>query len=203
MRLAAKITISTLMLGAAALSAAMGQDAPLDQEAAGALRHYLFVDCEVGEEGSALHGLLLHADSLEPELGRLLLEGPRDSMLDEVAEALENEWERREAFLATNPRLGLDPEALLAVHSLSHEDFIEQGRQRFDLVCRERAAAALGAIGTPSALRTLRQALPLVDEGARNLIVATLKRSRSAGGQPPRSHGHRRNLAGGRRAGAD
>jgi hypothetical protein len=203
MRLAAKIPMLALALGTMALPAAMAQDALPTQEATDALRHYLFVDCEVGEEGSALRGLMLHAESLEPELGRLLLEGPPGPMLDEVTAALVDEWGRREAFLASNPRLGLDPDLLLAVTSLSRADFIGQGLQRFDLMCRERAVVALAAIGTPSALRILRQALPVVNDGARDLIVATLKRSRSFGSQPPRSYRGRGSLAGGRRTETD
>jgi hypothetical protein len=137
-----------------------------------------------------------HGDVLEAELERVLFEGPPGPLLDEINAALEQEWERRAAFLASNPQLGLDPDALLAVLAISHAEFIEQGLTRFDMMCREKAVVALAEIGSPEALRTLRRAVVVADEELRDLILMALKRSRPIGREGPRLQSDRENRAG-------
>ncbi len=144
-----------LILGC--FAAAHGQETAVMVEASAALRHFLSVDCEVGAEGTALEKLLQYANQLEPELRRILLDGPDESRQNEVRETLEAEWDRREAFLAGNPRLGLSPDDLLAVHTVQREEYLEHGAARFASVIRERAAIGLAAIGSPTALRTLHE----------------------------------------------
>jgi hypothetical protein len=155
-------------------------------EAFDALRHYLFVDCEVGEEGVALSDVLRHSGPLQPEFERLLVEGPAGPLLEEVAAERERQWEERTAFLESNPRLGLDPDARLAVVTTTRSEFVERSLRRFDLMCREKSATALGAIGTADARRALRQALLSVDEDVRDLILTVLRRSRPVGRDQPR-----------------
>jgi len=176
---------SRIVMLAAVLAAALGPslaapDAQPSAAARAALRHYLRVDCEVGEEGAARQNLLRHAESLRPELARLLLDGPGAAMRDELAVDLDAAWERRSAFLASNPRLGLDPEMLLTVTTLSRSDFLARETRRFDLACREKAVAALAAIGSPAARRSLRDARYQVDDEVRAWIEAALKRLRPA-----------------------
>jgi hypothetical protein len=176
MKSMAKTLALALVIGTAVASTASAQDAAPPPEALAALRHFVLVDCEVGEEGSALDGVLLHAEALEPELGRLLVDGPDGPLLDEVTAALEQEWERRAAFLESNPRLGLDADALRDVLSISREEFIAMGRQRFDLNSREKAVVGLAAIGSAGARSTLREAIARVgNEGLRELIRSALK----------------------------
>jgi hypothetical protein len=165
-------------LGLLAAPSLVAADGPPPTEAAEALRHYLLIDCGVDEEGAALRELLRHAEALETELARLLLDGPDDAALDALAADLEAAWERRSAFLASDPRLGLAPEAYLAVSSLSRTDYFARETRRFDLASRERAAAALAAIGTPTARRTLRGALDVVDEEVRDFVARALERRR-------------------------
>lgn len=203
MRLTAKILTWAFVLGTAAAPAATAQDAGPTQEALDGLRRYLLVDCEYGEEETSLSRLMRHADGLETELERILFEGPPDPLRDEISAALEREWERRAAFLESNPQLGLDPDMLLLVLATSHEEFIAQGLARFDAMCREKAVAALAEIGSPAALRTLRRAAFVADEELRELIVMALQRSRPIGREQPRLRGERENRAGARRHGRD
>ncbi len=150
----------------------------LPQGAIEVLDRFLTTDCEVGDEGSALDELIEQAVVLEPELERVLLEGPGSARLAEVTRALELRWELRAAFLESGSPLGLAPEALLALRSTSRAEFIERGRQQFETTCRERAIAGLAGIGSPSALRALRKASRAVDEELRRLIQLCLERAR-------------------------
>ena len=168
-------SLAILILGG--LATAHGQGIGVTPEASAALRHFLTVDCEVGEEGAALDRFLQYADQLEAELRKLLLDGPDDLTQREVREALEAEWDRREAFLSTNPQLGLNPDDLLAVHAVVREDYLEQGTARFEAVCLERAVIGLVAIGSPTALRTLREQASRVDDDLRYLIQTALERN--------------------------
>jgi hypothetical protein len=191
MKLVMAILTWALVFGTAA-----AQGAEPTQEALDELQRYLLVDCGYGEEETALSRLMRHADALEPELERLLFEGPPDALLDEISAALEQEWERRAAFLESNPQLGLDPDALLAVLSTSHAEFIEQGLARYDTMCREKAVAALAEIGSPEALRALRRAVFVADAELQDLILMALKRSRPMGREQPRLRGDRKSGAG-------
>jgi hypothetical protein len=203
MRLTARNLTLAVVLGMIVAPTVAAQDAGPTQSALDDLQRYLLVDCEYGEEETALSRLMRHGDVLEAELERLLFEGPPGPLLDEFNVALEQEWERRAAFLESNPQLGLDPDALLAVLAISHEEFIEQGLTRFDTMCREKAVAALAEIGSPEALRTLRRAVVVADEGLRDLIMVALKRSRPIGREQPRLLGDRENRGGGRRGHRD
>ncbi len=160
------------------LATAHGQEIGVKREASAALRHFLTVDCEVGEEGAALDRLLLYADQLEPDLRKLLLDGPDDSTQNEVRETLEAEWDRRVAFLSTNPQLVLNPDDLRAAHAVVREEYLEQGAARFATLFRERAVIGLAAIGSPTALRTLREQASRVDDDLRDLIRTALERER-------------------------
>ena len=175
-----------LILGC--LATAHGQQTGVTREASAALRHFLMVDCEVGEEGMAHERLLRYANQLEPELRKMLLDGPDDSRQNEVRETLEAEWDRRVAFLSTNPHLGLNPDDLLAVHAVQRDQYLEQGAARFASLYRERAVIGLVAIGSPTALRTLRDQADRVDDDLRSLIRAALGPDASSP-QERRRHG--------------
>ena len=60
---------------------------------------------------------LPNLEALEPVLRDVLVQGPDSSSMDQARASAEAEWDRREAFLATNPELGLSPEHLAAVHA--------------------------------------------------------------------------------------
>jgi hypothetical protein len=186
MRLTSQLLALVLLAGSGAATEVRAQDAGPTPEALEALRHYLLVDCEVGEETPALTLLLRHAEVIEPELRRLLLEGPDDSLRGEVTAALVDEWERRAAFLETNPDLGLDAHVLAAVLQISETDFIERGQERFDLACREKAVVGLDAIGSPGARRALGEAITGVEsEELRGLILSVLQGRRPTERQKP------------------
>ncbi len=174
MRFAIRATSMAILIFGG-LAPAHGQGIDVTREASAALRHFLTVDCEVGEEGAALDRLLLYAGQREPELRQVLLDGPDDSTQNEVRETLEAEWDRRVAFLSTNPQLGLNPDDLLAAHAVVREEYLEQGAARFAAVCRERAVIGLVAIGSPTALRTLREQANRVDDDLRDLIQSALE----------------------------
>jgi hypothetical protein len=173
MRFAIRAT-SLVILILGGLVTARGQETVVAPEAAAALQYFLTVDCEVGGEGAALESLLLYAEQLEPELRELLLDGPDGSTMDDVRESLEAEWDRREAFLSSNPQLGLNPDDLLAVHAVQREEYLDHGATRFANVCRERAVIGLAAIGSPTALGTLREQASQVEDDLRDLIQAAL-----------------------------
>ena len=104
----------------------------------------------------------------------MLLDGPDGSTMDDLRDSFKQEWERREVILSSNPQLGLNPDDLLAVHAVQREEYLEHGAARFANVCRERAVIGLAAIGSPTALRTLREQASQVDDDLRDLIQAAL-----------------------------
>lgn len=181
-----RLTLLALLLATFPAAAARAEDGAVSQEALAALRGFLVVDCEQGEEGAALAALLEHAGELEPELERLLLEGPSETWIDEVTVATEQRWERRQAYLASSPSLGLDPDAWGVVTATTHDEYVARERERFVTVCRARAAVALEAIGTPGALRTLRQASAEAGDDLGRLILSLLERNRPVERSQPR-----------------
>ena len=185
MRCAIRAT-SLAILIAGGLATAHGQETGVTQEAAAALSHFLAIDCAAGEEGTALDSLLLYANQLEPELRKLLVVGPDAATQNAVRETLDAEWGRRVAFLSTHPQLGLSPDDLLAVHAVEYEEYLEQGAARFATQCRERAVIGLAAIGSPTALSTLREEVSRVDDDLRELIQSAL------GPGPPRPENRNR-----------
>ena len=189
MRFAIRAT-SLVILILGGVATAGGQETLVTPEAASALRHFLTVDCEVGGEGAALERLLRYSEQLEPKLRELLQDGPDRSTMNGVRESLEAEWDRREAFLSSNPQLGLDPDDLLAVQAVQREEYLGHGAARFANVCRERAVIGLAAIGSPTALRTLREQASQVDDDLRDLIRAAL--GRGPGSPEKRSRQHLR-----------
>jgi len=189
MKRTACIPLLAVLLGTgASVARAAG---PVSPEALEAMRRFVLTDCELGEQVTALDALREHGGQLVPELERLLADGPGETLLDEDMSALEQRWEQRQAFLQTGPELGLDPQALLDVTTLSHDTFIERERRRFDLGCREKAAIGLAGIGTPPAWRALRRVSEHADPALQGIILSILDRSR------PRERGRAR-VQGGR-----
>ncbi len=182
------LTLALLLF--AAVAPARAQGAAASAEALEALSRFLATDCEVGEPGSALAALLQHGRELEPELERLLRDGPDTTLLDEVTDGLALHWDERSAFLETHPQLGLDPVAWLDVVSTTREAWIERGVLRFTLVCREKAAVALVAIGSPRALGVVRDALD--EAGVRDVILTLLEQERWLDRERPRRRDDRR-----------
>jgi hypothetical protein len=170
------ISLFAVLLGTGASVARATE--PVSPEAIDALRAFVLTDCELGEETSSLDALREHAGPLVPELERMLTDGPDPTLLAEATSAMEQRWEDRQAFLESAPRLGLDPEALLAVTTLSHDAYIEREQRRFDLTCREKAAIGLAGIGSPSAWRALRRASEQGDPALRETVLQILDRSR-------------------------
>jgi hypothetical protein len=158
-----------------ALLAAAGSALPAEPSAAIALAEYLATDCEVDDAGLALSRLLVHVEVVEPGLIAVLRDGPDVSPASTLRQEAEQAWERRSAFLATNPPLGLSPEHLLAVHGVEREAWIESRLAQIVHKERERAVAALARIASPSALRALRQTRR-ADPRLRGAIDAALGR---------------------------
>lgn len=203
MKTLTKIAVLALALGAVVGPVVRAGDAAPSREAQDELQRYLLVDCEVGEEEPALNRVLPHADALLPELVRLLREGPSESMRVERGRALDEAWRQRVEFMDSDPRFGLDPDARMRVRVTSPQDFVARGLRRFDFTCREKAVVALGAIGTPEALRALRAARSVVGEGLDEAITAALARSRNTGREAPRVHEPRTRSAGRRGGSSD
>ena len=190
MRSITRIVALLLLVPALAVPAAAGADA--ERDAATALRHFLRVDCASEQPGSAMRPLLAHRDQAEPELARVLAEGPDAAMLEARRSALEEQWDRREAFLRSNPDLGLNPDDLLTVHSVQREEFVEGGIARFSRTARERAVHGLAALGTRTSRSTLREQSRLVDAELREMIRVALERFRSEHRGPSRNPQRRR-----------
>lgn len=166
-----------------------GLAAAAEPPAAAVLGAYLATDCEVGDAGVALAHLLVHAQALEPELIAVLRDGPDATPSSALRQEAEQAWERRAAFLATNPPLGLAPDHVLAVHAVDREAWIEARLTRTVRKERERAAAALAHIASPAALRALRQtrrADPAL-RGAINALLAPLPATPSPRQRPGRA----------------
>ncbi len=184
--------IRTLVLTLVILSgpgAAGGTEIGISPEAEAAFRNFLAADCGVGADGSAGEALLEHAEQLEPRLRRVLIGGPDDPLRTENLQFLEAEWDRREAFLSTNPQLGLSPDHLLAVQSEGRQEYLEQGGAGFAQGCREWAALGLASIGSPTALQALSELSEEFDGDLGDLIRAALEAANSArSGRPGRLH---------------
>jgi hypothetical protein len=186
MRFEAKILTWAVLLGAAVAANVSAQETAPDQEALEVLRRFVLVDCEVGDERSVTTDLVQLAEVLEPELGRLVLDGPDDAWLAETSATLERRWALRADYLDSTARSGLDDETLQDLLSVSREDFIERELRRFVLATREKAIVGLSEIGTRTAQRRLRQAIPVVqDDEVLEMLHDALKGRRLLERQQP------------------
>jgi hypothetical protein len=172
-RITTCVLIATLPFAAVA-----AEDPSISPAATEALDRFLDLDCEVGEPGAALAAVVGHANELEPVLAGILLDGPDAGRLDEVADLRAQQWQRRQAYLDTNPWIGLDAQALASVESMTLEEFVDAERARYDALYRERAVLGLAGIGSPTALSTLRAASQDADETLARLILGQLQRNR-------------------------
>ena len=119
--------------------------------------------------------MLAFKTALEPELIAVLRDGPDKQTIDETQRALEEQWKLREAFLSKNPKLGLKESEIRMAQSLTRESFISQGRAQVILKYREQAAIGLAAIGSPEAIKALRESSQKGDESLQTVIKAALE----------------------------
>jgi hypothetical protein len=178
------ILTRTVALSAVVLAVAGGISSRAEEpepEAAAVLEHFLRSDCGVGEDADPYGPVVAHRETIEPELDRLLREGPDDSVLAEIRSVAEERWVRFESFLSTNPDLGLDPQARLDVVTLTRDEFVTRAVDRFTRAQLERAVIGLTVIGSPSALRTLHDVRQTADDELSEFVDATLRRHRPAG----------------------
>jgi hypothetical protein len=131
-------------------------------------------DCEVGEAVQAVAALHAHAPALESDLERLLREGPSAEIREAATGRIVERWDARASFLESNPTLGLDPAARLALVTISREAWIGREIRRLERRVRERAAEGLAALGSPRALRALRRALDEVPDADVQARIRTL-----------------------------
>jgi hypothetical protein len=167
------IVVTGLVLTLAATTTLRAQES---DPATAALQHFLELDCGVGQDGTALDAIVNHADALEPELARLLREGPDGSTLAEATARAEQSWRRREAFLKTNPHLGLDEQGRLDVLTVTRDEFVSDAVNHVVRRYKEKAAVGLAAIGSPEGLRTLRETRDLADDDLRDFILMVERR---------------------------
>ncbi len=170
--LAAGLSLLTMV---ADPSISRAQKVVISPEALAALTYYLNVDCEIPVRRDGLDQLLKYKDVLEPRLISLFKEGPDEESLAAVRRDLEESWSAREKFLAQNPQMGLTEDQLKLARGVSRDGYLEQGRKQFILKYKEKAAIGLAAIGSPLALKTLREAAAKSDETMRAVINGALK----------------------------
>jgi hypothetical protein len=165
-----RILVAFALAAFAAVAMAAGPDDPTEAlvwEAVG-------TDCAVDAgDGRRLIVALRARTGAEEMLASLLVDGPGVDRMAAQAQHLEERWERRQEFLAGDPRTGLPPDLLLAVAAETREEYVAAHLARFDAAIRERAAAALAALGTASA----RQALDQTRSGADDELRATIDRA--------------------------
>jgi hypothetical protein len=148
----------------------------LSADARFALQHFLDVDCEVNEQGEALNRMLTFRAELEPHLIAILRDGPDKQTLDEAQRSLEEQWNVREAYLRKNPDLGLKENELQIAKGQTRDAFLTEGRERIIRKYREKSAIGLAAIGSPEAIKTLREVSEKGDEALRTVIQAALQK---------------------------
>ncbi len=176
-RTAKTFFFASVLLGVATLDLrAQVRTAAISAEGLAALQYFLDVDCEIGGRTQAVDQLLKFKIELEPRLITLLKEGPDQEALAEMQRGLEQRWSQREAFLRQDPQIGLTEEQLRVAKSLTKEAYINQGREQFIRKYRQKAAIGLAAIGSPEALKTLREVSAKGDEDLREVIRAATAR---------------------------
>lgn len=177
-RFAVGLLWSAMVLGSGAAGRCLAQQPSLPREASEALQQFLDVDCEIDNRVPALDQLLKFKAALEPRLIKLLKEGPDKQVLDEAQRSLEARWSEREVFLRKNPELGLKGSDLEASKAVTKEAYVNQGRAQLVRKYQEKAAIGLAAIGSPEALKALREASEKADEGLRAVIQSALPKFR-------------------------
>ena len=148
----------------------------LSSDAKIAVQHFLDTDCELKEQGEALNRMLAFMAAVEPYLIAVLRDGPDKQTLDELQRSLEEQWSVREAYLRKNPDLGLKENELQIAKGVTKDAFISQARDRVILKYREKSAIGLAAIGSPDAIKALREAGEKGDEALRTVIQAALRK---------------------------
>jgi hypothetical protein len=176
-RTARAILIASILVGAATLDLrGQARSTAISAESLSALQYFLDVDCEIDGRTRAVEQLLKYKIELEPRLVTLLKEGPDQQALAEMQRGLEQRWSQREAFLRQDPKMGLTEEQLRLAKSVTKEAYINQGREQFVRKYRQKAAIGLAAIGSPEALKTLREVSAKADEDLREVIRAATAR---------------------------
>jgi len=172
-RLGALLALGTFLTQGSAI--AQPQPTP---DAGRALEYYLNVDCFVGEKRKPLTELLQFKDAVEPTLQSILRSGPDQQTRSKFEKHLEREWERRDMFLKTNSRSGLTERQLGILRNVKKEDYFRTSLNNIVSRYRARAAFALAAIQSKTALTALDE-VRRDDESMRSVIATALQVHRS------------------------
>jgi len=135
----------------------------------------VYQDCTSGATPGALERAIERGAEIEPLLIDVLEVGPTPAMLVEFQRDLEDEWALRASLLAQGAETGLSPENQARAEQESFALYAERAETRLRASSRERAAFALAAIGSPSAVRALREISRHADAETR-LAIARAQR---------------------------
>ncbi len=186
------------------------QPPEIPQEAQAALQYLLDLDHEdvvkdVGKQregavqalpdqkaAQAMTKLKKFAQEVEPQLIAILRDGPDpQKTLPQVQRSLEKQWARREAFLKKSPKLGLKEDDLKIARSMTQDDYVKGGLERFTRKYRENAVVMLAAIGSEEGKRELlaakKAAIQRGDKVFQKVIEAALAQDKDT--QPPATPG--------------
>jgi len=179
-----------MLLAALLVTSVAGDCSPQSTDnpkvAADALDYYLNVDCLVGEKRKPLAQLLelqkrpglQFKQLVEDRLAQFLNEGSDlQNVLTSHQSSLDQEWAQRETYLQkiTTHRELYIPE-LRSLQRVTKTEYMDQQRKRLALKYRKRAAIALAAIGSKSALATLKEVERKGDKDMQRTIQSALKR---------------------------
>jgi hypothetical protein len=122
--------------------------AALDPRTRANVETYLRTDCELGEIGVSLKGVLTVAATTRTYLVAVQQEGPPSPVLEEFGRGLESTWQARDAYLRTPDAQELGKEAFDRMRGISKASYIAEQQKGIQAKYRERAALALRAMGT-------------------------------------------------------
>jgi hypothetical protein len=122
--------------------------AALDQRTRANVETYLRTDCEIGELGVSLKGVLTVAAATRTYLTAVQQEGPPSPVLDEFGRGLEGGWQAREAYLRTPDAQELGKEAFDRMRGITKAAYVAEQQKGIQAKYRERAVVALKAMGT-------------------------------------------------------
>lgn len=149
------VLVMTLLMGLAfSIQTGRAQERPT--EAPIFLKHWLFLNCGVGEGDSIQDSLVTWGKVLEPFLIESFRRGPDSVDLKEAETAANRRFLERKRLLEEKVDFGLSPEDLAAARGISHETYMENQKSDFILRYKSQALSGLGFVGGVEARKLLQ-----------------------------------------------
>jgi hypothetical protein len=168
-------SIARALLGLLMLASPLSSHAQQRAEPTDPLSQWLWLTCEVGEEGSAAAKLAALGTTVISSLVAAANAGPSAQVIADRQQDLIVDYQAEQAYLSAGGTPGSDPGDNAMLQGQTQEAFVAEDITRFTANYRVRAVQGLGVVGGPQAIQALQtlatSPIPEVSQAAKDSLL--------------------------------